>query len=122
MPSAFVFKTSIEPHLGEISIFKVYGGEITEAMDMINATKSSKERLSQIFAIAGKTRQKLDKVVAGDIVATIKLKGTSTNDTLNSIKNPDDVIEKIKFPEPKIKLAVKARNTADEEKLSAVLE
>jgi elongation factor G len=120
-PSALVFKTSIEQHIGEISFFKVYGGEITEAMDMINGNNASKERLSQLFAVAGKNRQKLDKVVAGDIAATIKLKSVRTNQTLNGVKNADDKIEPIVFPNPKITMAVKAKNAADDEKLGSIL-
>jgi elongation factor G len=119
--SAFVFKTTIESHLGEVSFFKLYGGEITEGMDLINATNSGKERLSQLFAFAGKNREKLDKIVAGDIGATIKLKSTKTCDTLNSPKNSDDVITPIDFPEPKFRTAIKAANQADDEKLGIAL-
>ncbi len=119
--SAFVFKTTIESHLGEVSYFKVYGGEITEGMDLMNASNSGKERLSQLFAFAGKNREKLDKIVAGDIGATIKLKNTKTDDTLNSTKNADDIIEPIEFPEPKFRTAIKAVNQADDEKLGVAL-
>jgi elongation factor G len=119
--SAFIFKTSIEQHLGEISYFKVYAGEITEAMDMINPARQSKERLSQLFVVNGKNREKVDKMVAGDIGATIKLKNTYTGNTLNSQKNADDVIVKTIYPEPKFRTAVKAKNTADDEKISAIL-
>ncbi len=120
--SLFVFKTVIESHLGEVSFFKVYNGEITEGTDMINATNDTKERLSQLFSMAGKkTREKLPKVVAGDIASTIKLKNTATNETLNMPKNAEDVIEPIEFPAPKMTMAVKAINTADDEKLGAVL-
>lgn len=120
--SAFVFKTAIEQHLGEVSFFKVYAGEITEAMDMVNPSRnSSKERLSQLFVINGKNRDKVEKLVAGDIGATIKLKNTHTNNTLNSLKNPDDIIETTVYPEPKFRAAVKAKNQADDEKLGSIL-
>jgi len=119
--SAFVFKTTIESHLGEVSYFKVYGGEITEGMDLMNASNSGKERLSQLFTFAGKNREKLDKIVAGDIGATIKLKSTKTDDTLNSPKNADDIIDPIDFPEPKFRTAIKAVNQADDEKLGLAL-
>ncbi len=118
---AFVFKTSIESHLGEISFFKVYSGEITEGMDMINANKNNKERITQLFAFAGKNREKVEKIVAGDIGATIKLKSTLTNHTLDSLKNSDDIIEPTIFPEPKYRVAVKAKNSADDEKLGGLL-
>jgi len=106
-----VFKTTIEQHLGEVSFFKVYAGEITEAMDMINSSRnSSKERLSQLFVISGKNRDKVEKLVAGDIGATIRLKNTYTNNTLNSPKNADIIIEPMVYPEPKYRAAVKAKN------------
>ncbi len=119
--SAFIFKTSIEQHLGEISYFKVYAGEITEAMDMVNPVRQSKERLSQLFVINGKNREKVEKMVAGDIGATIKLKNSFTNNTLNTAKNSDDVIEPVVFPDPKFRTAVKAKNAADDEKISSIL-
>jgi elongation factor G len=120
-PTAFIFKTAVEQHLGEISFFKVYDGTLTEAIDLINSTTLSKERLSQLFAVAGKNRQKVEKVVAGDIAATIKLKDSKTNNTLTTPKNQGIAVNPIKFPEHKIRQAVKAKNTADEEKLAGVL-
>ncbi len=119
--TAFVFKTAIESHLGEVSFFKVCAGAITEGMDIINANKSSKERASQLFIIAGKNRDKVEKIVAGDIGSTIKLKSVATNHTINSTKNPDVIVEPIKYPDPKYRTAVKAASTADDEKLGAAL-
>jgi elongation factor G len=74
--SVFVFKTTIESHIGEVNYFKVMSGEITESMDLVNSRTSNKERLSQIFASAGKNRVKIPKMVAGDIGSTVKLKAT----------------------------------------------
>ncbi|MCB9015918.1 MAG: elongation factor G [Lentimicrobiaceae bacterium] len=119
--SAFIFKTSIEEHLGEISYFKVYAGEITEAMDLVNGVSNSKERIPQLFAVAGKKREKLEKAVAGDIAATIKLKNSRTNTTLNNPKNSGVVIEPIEYPAPRITMALRPKNTADDEKLGAAL-
>ncbi|MGA3012560.1 MAG: elongation factor G [Bacteroidales bacterium] len=120
--TAFVFKTAIEQHLGEVSFFKVYAGEVTEAIDMINPSRnSSKERLSQLFVINGKNREKVEKLIAGDIGATIKLKNTYTNNTLNSPKNADIEIETMVYPEPKFRTAVKAKNQSDDEKLGSLL-
>ncbi|HRY97621.1 MAG TPA: elongation factor G [Bacteroidales bacterium] len=118
---ALVFKTSIESHIGEISFFKVLSGELTEALDVNNPRRDNKERISQIFSIWGKNRQKVDKMVAGDIGATIKLKDTATNDTLCGLKNAEDVVAPIVFPNPKISMAARAKNTADEEKLAGAL-
>lgn len=119
--SAFIFKTGIEQHVGEIVFMKIYAGEISEGMDMNNPNTQTKERIPQLFVCAGKNRQKVDKAVAGDIVAAIKLKNTRTNNTLNSLKNPDDVIEPIKYPDVRAKYAVKAKNAADDEKLGVIL-
>ncbi len=120
-PVAFVFKTAIEPHLGEISFFKVCQGEISEAMDLVNSNTDTKERLSQLYAVAGKNRQKVEKIAPGDIAATIKLKNTFSNNTLATSKNQDIKVEPIVFPEPKFRTAVKAKNTADDEKLMTLL-
>ena len=119
--SLFVFKTAVETHLGEISYFKVYAGEVAEGQDLINANRNSKERIPQLFVINGKNREKIGKFVAGDIGATIKLKSTFTNNTLDSLKNPDDIIEPTIYPNPKFRVAVKAVNTNDDEKVGAVL-
>jgi len=119
--SLYIFKTAIETHLGEISYFKVYGGEVSESQDMVNANRNSKERITQLFVINGKNRDKVEKFVAGDIGATIKLKAVFTNNTLNSLKNPDDIIEPTTYPNPKFRVAVKAKSTNDDEKMGAVL-
>ena len=118
-PSLFVFKTSVEPHLGEINYFKVMSGEIKEGIDLINATTKNKERIAQIFVVAGKNRIKVPSMVAGDIGATVKLKGTKTNHTLamESIK-----FEPIQFPEPKYRSAIKPVSEGDEEKLGEMLQ
>ncbi|MCB2219539.1 MAG: elongation factor G [Bacteroidetes bacterium] len=119
--AAFVFKTSIEPHFGEVSFFKLYNGEITEGTDLINSKTGAKERLGQLFAVYGKNREKLEKVVAGDIAASVKLKETPTNSTLHTPKNSDDVVAPIEFPEPKFRMAVKVQNQGDDEKLGTIL-
>lgn len=118
--SVFVFKSSIEQHIGEINYFKVITGEVTEGMDIVNMTTSAKERISQIFAVAGKNRAKIPKISAGDIGATVKLKGTKTSQTLgapnNSIK-----YSPISFPEPKFRTAIRPLSENDEEKLGEAL-
>ncbi|MEN8223952.1 MAG: elongation factor G [Bacteroidota bacterium] len=119
--TAFVFKTTMESHLGEVSFMKLYAGEISEGQDLNNANTATKERISQMFAFCGKNREKIDKVIAGDIFAVIKLKNTNTNNTINSMKNADDEIEPIVFPNPKFRAAIKAQNQADDEKLGLAL-
>ncbi len=118
--SLFVFKTSIEEHIGEVNYFKVMSGEVSEGMDLINSINSNKERISQIFVSAGKKREKVGKMVAGDIGATVKLKATKTDHTLNS-SGQRWSFDPIKFPEPKFRAAIKALSESDDEKLGEAL-
>ena len=118
--SLFVFKTSVEPHIGEVSYFKVMSGTVSEGDDLYNINRSSKERLSQLFAVAGQIRNKVEKLVAGDIGATVKLKDTRTGNTLNA-KGCEYDFKEIKYPEPRYRRAIKAVNESDEEKLSEIL-
>ncbi|MDA3881340.1 MAG: elongation factor G [Prolixibacteraceae bacterium] len=118
--SMFVFKTSMESHIGEVTYFKVMSGKISEGTDLINTTKSNKERLSQLFAVAGKNRTKISEMVAGDLGATVKLKETKVNHTL-STKEADYKFAPIEFPKPLTMVAVKAVNESDDEKVGEVL-
>lgn len=118
--SLFVFKTSIEQHIGEVTYFKVMTGTITEGIDLVNTTKQGKERMAQLFAVAGKTRNKVTELVAGDLGATVKLKETKVNHTL-SVKEADYKFAPIEFPKSLITTAIKAVNEADDEKLAEVL-
>ena len=117
----FVFKTSIEQHLGEVSFFKVYGGEITEGMDMVNPRTGNKERITQLFCLNGKNREKVDSVLAGDIATTIKLKDVHTGDSLMDPKHADAGFESFTIPNALYTVAIKAVNSADDEKLGALL-
>ena len=119
--SIFVFKTSIEPHLGEVSFFKVMSGKISEGMDLINMTKGNKERLSQLYCVAGNKRDGVNELVAGDIGATVKLKETKTGDTLND-KGCNFVFEPVHYPDYKFRAAIKPVNEHDDEKLGEVLQ
>ncbi len=120
-PSLFVFKTSIEEHIGEINYFKVMSGEISESMDLVNNNSQTKERMAQIYVVAGKKRNKVDKLSAGDIGATVKLKNTKTNHTLTA-SGQSWTFEPIKFPEPKYRTAIKPKSEGDEEKLGEGLQ
>ena len=119
-PTIFVFKTSLESHIGEITYFKVITGKVTEAIDLVNNNNQGKERLTQLYVSAGKNRQKVAELVAGDIGATVKLKNTKTNHTLTS-PNIGYTFEKIQYPEPRYRTAIKAKNESDEEKLGEAL-
>ena len=117
---AFVFKSQIEQHIGEITYFRVVRGKVTEGMELVNSRTGNKEKLSQLFAVAGKNRIKVTELAAGDIGCTVKLKGTRTNDTLSAPSAPVTV-EPIVFPEPRYRAAVKAKEQSDEEKLGKLL-
>ena len=116
---AYIWKTAVEQHLGDVAYMKIYSGEITEAMDLLNTNTNTKERVSQLICFAGQKRENVEKAVAGDIIATIKLKGTGAAQTL--VKSGDLQIEKTVYPDPKFRTAVRAKNSSDEEKLGAVL-
>lgn len=118
--SIFVFKTSIEPHIGEVSYFKVMSGKVKEGDDLVNINRGTKERLSQLFAVAGQVRNKVEELEAGDIGATVKLKDTRTGNTLN-VKGCEYDFKAITYPEPKYRRAIRAVSEADEEKLSEIL-
>ena len=118
--SIFVFKTSIEQHVGEVTYFKVISGILKEGMDLINTTKNSKERISQIYAVAGKTRVKVPEMQAGDIGATVKLKDVKHNHTLCD-KDAEISYPPLKYPAPRYTTAIKAANEADEEKMGEYL-
>ncbi len=95
-------------------------GKITEGLDLINASNGNKERLSQIFASAGKNREKVEELVAGDLGCTVKLKETKYNQTLTT-KDADTKFQPIVFPKPRITVAIKAKNDSDDEKVGEVL-
>ncbi len=118
--STFVFSTTIEQHLGDINYFKVVSGVLKEGDDLINMTTGAKERIAQLYAVAGKNRTKVSELRAGDIGATVKLKGTKNGDTLNS-KECDYVFPGIKYPNSRFRTAVRAVKKADEEKMAEVL-
>lgn len=119
--SLFFFKTTVEPHVGEVSYFKVMSGKVHEGDDLLNADRGSKERMGQIFCPAGQQRSKVEELVAGDIGATVKLKEVRTGNTLNA-KGADNKFNFIKYPDPKYRRAIKAENEKDTEKMNEVLQ
>lgn len=118
--SLYFFKTSIEPHIGEVSYFKVMSGTVREGDDLSNADRGSKERLAQLFVVAGSNRTKVTELHAGDIGATVKLKDVRTGNTLNG-KDSSHKFNFIKYPDPKYTRSIKAINEADTEKMMAAL-
>ncbi|ULB33033.1 MULTISPECIES: elongation factor G [Proteiniphilum] len=118
--SLFFFKTTVEPHIGEVSYFKVMSGSVKEGDDLTNADRGSKERLAQIYTVAGQIRTKVEELQAGSIGAAVKLKDVRTGNTLNA-KGTENRFNFIKYPEPRYRRAIKAVNESNTEKLSEAL-
>ncbi len=116
--TVFIYKTLSEPQVGQISYFKVYGGCISPGDELV--VDRNTERISQIYEVNGKTRENVNKLCAGDIGATVKLKFAQTNDTLTE-KGKEHQIEKIHFPDPRIRTAVVPPSKAEMEKLMKAL-
>ena len=104
--SLYFFKTSVEPHIGEVSYFKVMSGKVREGDDLLNADRGSKERIAQIYVVAGGNRVKVEELQAGDIGAAVKLKDVKTGNTLNG-KDCDYKFNFIKYPNSKYSRAIK---------------
>lgn len=118
--SLFVFKTTIEPHIGEVSYFKVMSGTLTAGADLDNVSRGSKERLAQIFCVCGQIKTPVDTLHAGDIGAAVKLKDVRTGNTLDA-KGCDYAFDFIKYPAPKYQRAIRPVTESDAEKLAAIL-
>ena len=118
--SIFFFKTSVEPHIGEVSYFKVMSGTLKAGADLENISRGSKERLAQIFCVCGQLRTPVDALEAGDIGAAVKLKDVRTGNTLNE-KGCEYQFDFIKYPKPKYQRAVRPVTESDAEKLSVIL-
>ena len=118
--SIFMFKTTIEPHIGEVSYFKVMSGTLKTGVDLDNVTRGNKERIAQIYCVSGQIKTPVDELVAGDIGATVKLKDVRTGNTLDE-KGCDYEFDFIKYPAPKYQRAVRPVTESDAEKLSAIL-
>lgn len=118
--SIFIYKTDVEPHLGEVSYFKVMSGHLTEGMDLENPETGDKERLSAIYAVAGAKKEKVTGLQAGDTGCTVKLRAGKTNVTLSQMGSGIS-FEHIVFPASKYRCAIKAESQNDETKLGEAL-
>ncbi len=118
--SLFIYKTSVEQHLGEVAYFKVMSGELTEGADLENPETGDKERITAIYAVAGKKKEKVTELRAGDIGCTVKLRAAKTNVTLCT-PGTDISYKDIVFPHYKYRCAVKAKDAKDEEKVSEAM-
>ncbi len=118
--AALVFKTISEPHVGDMSIFKVLRGSVSEGTEVLNPRKNITEKLTQLYLVMGKERHEVNRLITGDIGATVKLRDTSTNDTLCDKSDPV-IIQPIRFPKPVVYDAIKPLTRGDEEKISSGL-
>ena len=114
--AALVFKTISEPHVGEVSYFRVFSGTVNTGQDVFNATRDGVEKMGHLCVAQGKERIEIPALYAGDIGCVAKLKNTHTNDTLSTREHPVR-LPQISFPEPVVHFAVHAASRNDEEKL-----
>jgi len=118
--AALIFKTTSEAHVGELSFFRVYAGQITSGMDLANPVRGGSERLGHVYSVNGHDRDEVHAINAGDIGATVKLKISHTGDTLSHPKNPVTLIP-TDFPTPNIQFAVVSKAKGEEDKISSGL-
>src|SRR5215831_16051560 len=116
----FVYKTISEPHVGELSFFKVYSGTIKSGMELENESTNVTEKISQLFLVEGNKRSNVNELVAGDIGATLKLKNTHVNNTLHA-RGKNYELTPIEFPPPNMTVAIETVKKGEEEKLSQAL-
>jgi len=119
-PVLFVFKTISEPHVGELSFFRVISGKVSAGIDLNNLNKNKVERLTQIYQMNGKNRKELGECITGDIGAVVKLKDTHVNNTLTG-RNGGVIIDEIVFPEPLVSNALTPKSKGDEDKIGTGL-
>jgi elongation factor G len=119
-PCIFVYKILSEPHIGEMSFFKVYSGTIKSGMELVNETSGVTEKINQLFVVEGNKRMAVNELSAGDIGATIKLKDTHVNNTLHA-RGANLELQPIEFPTPLMSVAIESELKGDEEKLAAAV-
>lgn len=118
--SIFFYKTSVEPHIGEVNYFKVMSGTLKAGDDLVNADRGSKERIAQLYCSAGANRVTVDELKAGDLGCTVKLKDVKIGNTLNS-KDSNNKFSLVKYPASKYSRAIKPANESEIEKMMQVL-
>ena len=118
--SLFIYKTAVEQHLGEVAYFKVMSGKLTEGQDLENPENGEKERITAIYAVAGKKKEKVSEMVAGDLGCTVKLRAAKTDVTLAQ-PGSELVYEHIRFPKSRYRTAIKPVEQKDDEKMNEAL-
>ncbi|HEY5183852.1 MAG TPA: elongation factor G [Actinomycetes bacterium] len=119
--SALAFKIMSDPHLGKLTYIRVYSGVLAAGTQVLNSTKGKKERIGKIYRMHANKREEIDRVGAGDIVAVMGLKDTTTGDTLCA-DNAPVILESMTFPAPVIHVAIEPKSKADQEKLGTAIQ
>ena len=118
--SIFIYKTVNEPHIGELSFFKVYSGTVRSGMELVNESTGVTEKLNQLYVMEGNKRINVNELIAGDIGATLKLRNTHINNTLHEKGRQIELLPII-FPEPTLSIALANNKKGEEEKLASAL-
>jgi elongation factor G len=118
--AALAFKIMSDPYVGKLTYFRVYSGKLSAGSQVLNATKDRKERVGRILQMHANHREDKDAVFAGDIVAAVGLKNTTTGDTLCDPNHPI-ILERMEFPEPVISVAIEPKTKVDQDKLGKAL-
>ncbi|MEJ2306467.1 MAG: EF-Tu/IF-2/RF-3 family GTPase, partial [candidate division WOR-3 bacterium] len=118
---AFAFKTKFETHVGELTFIKVWRGKISAGETLVNTSTDTEEKINQLFVLKGNERQQVNELNAGSIGALVKLKNTSSGDTLADPSDPVK-LDKIEFPNPVAKIAVEGESEKDNDKFPKVFQ
>ncbi len=118
--SALAFKIMTDPHVGKLTYFRVYSGHMSKGDTVLNSTTGKKERIGRLLRMHANSREDIEDIFAGDIVAGIGFKGTTTGDTLSAVDSPIQ-LESMEFPAPVISVAIEPKTKSDEERLSSSL-
>ncbi|MFZ3499724.1 elongation factor G [Streptomyces sp. 5.8] len=119
--SALAFKIMRDPHLGKLTFVRVYSGRLEAGTAVLNSVKGKKERIGKIYRMHANKREEIEAVGAGDIVAVMGLKQTTTGETLCDDKNPV-ILESMDFPAPVIQVAIEPKSKGDQEKLGVAIQ
>ena len=118
--AALVFKTTADPFVGKLSLFRVYSGTMDSDSTLWNASRDESERVAQVFSVNGKDQEAVSGIMAGDIGAVAKLSTVVTGDTISTRENPV-TLERISFPNPMYQMSVNPKTTADVDKMTSSL-
>ncbi|WP_035848147.1 elongation factor G [Kitasatospora azatica] len=119
--AALAFKIMSDPHLGKLTFVRVYSGRLESGSSVLNSVKGKKERIGKIYRMHANKREEIDSVGAGDIIAVMGLKQTTTGETLSDEKNPV-ILESMDFPAPVIRVAIEPKSKGDQEKLGVAIQ